>query len=81
MLMCVCGPERPQISSVYMGECSECSFSRRIAEPVAQFADLRFVAVIQMLRRAEDLDRRNPRAIHAVQPGSGQPVVDDDVCG
>src|SRR5450759_180411 len=26
MLMTACGPERPQISSVYMGECSECSF-------------------------------------------------------
>ena len=33
-----------------------------IAKPVPQFADLRFVPVVQMLRRAEDFDRRtSPR--------------------
>ena len=66
MLITECGPERPQISSVYIGECSECSFNLGIAKPVAQFGDLRLVAVVQVLPRAEDLDGGNARVLNSV---------------
>ncbi len=40
----------------------------RIAEPVAQFGDLRAVAIVQMLPRAENLHGGDARVLDLVQP-------------
>ncbi len=50
-----------------------------IAEPVAQFVDLRAIAIIQMLARAEDLDRRNAGLLDPVQPDRREPMIDEQV--
>ena len=63
MVTTACGPERPQISSVYMGEWSECRLQLGVAEPVAEFGDLRLVAIVEVLAGAENLDRGNARLL------------------
>ena len=68
MVMTDCGPERPQTSSVYIGECRSAELQLRIAEPVAEFGDLRLVAIVQMLAGAEDLDRGDAGVPDAVEP-------------
>ena len=60
MVMTACGPERPQISSLYMGECSECSFSSESRNQWPELGDLRLVAIVQVLARAEDLHGGDP---------------------
>ena len=52
-----------------------------IAKPVAQFGDLGFIAVVEMLRRAEDFDGGDSGAFDAVEPGRSEAVVDDRVRG
>ncbi len=79
MLITESGPVRPHTSSEYMGECSECSFELGIAKPVPQFGDLRFVAIVQMLARAEDLDQRNAGVPDAIQPDGGQAMFDEEM--
>ena len=62
----------PRISSLYMGECSECSLQLGIAEPVAQFRDLRLIAIIQVLARAE---RSPPREFRPAGSSASSAVV------
>ncbi len=52
-----------------------------IAKPVAELSDLRGVAPVEMLLRAENFDRLDARAFDAAEPGSGQAMIDDDVRG
>ena len=56
------------------GRMQRVQLQRGIAEPVPEFSDLRFVAVIEMLRRTEDLDGRDPGAS---PPGSARPWSGD----
>ncbi len=51
----------------------------RIAEPVAQLRDLRLVAIIQVLPRAENLHGGNPGLLDPPQQRRGQPVVHEQV--
>ena len=53
----------------------------RIAKPVAEFGDLRAVAIIQMLAGAEDLHQRNARVPDPLEPDRGQAVVDEQMSG
>src|SRR5208283_1010111 len=46
---------------------------------MAEFGDLRLVAIVQVLPRAEYLDRRNAGLLDALQRRAGQPVVDKHV--
>ena len=46
-----------------------------IAEPVAQFGDLRPVVIIQVLAGAENLDQRNARVPDPVQPDRGEAMI------
>ena len=52
-----------------------------IAEPVAQFGDLRLVAIVQVLARAEDLHGGNSGLLDSARAAPRQPVVDEQVRG
>src|SRR5665213_4585291 len=63
------------------GRMKRMQFETRIAEPVAEFGHLGLVAVIEMLRRAEDFNTSDTCAFHPVEPRGGQAVIDDGVAG
>ena len=50
-----------------------------IAKPMAEFADLRGVAIVQVLSRAKELDRGNTRLPDLLEPGGGEPMICEDV--
>ena len=52
-----------------------------IAEPVAEFGDLRLVAIVQVLARAENLDRGNAGLLDSAEQRRRQPVIDEQVRG
>jgi hypothetical protein len=56
-------------------------FDLGIAKPVAQFVDLRFVAIVQVLACAEDFHQRDSGVPDAVEPLRGEVMIDEQMCG
>src|SRR5579862_1976792 len=54
---------------------------RRIAKPVSQFGDLRAIAIIQVLARAENLDQRNAGVPNPIEPYGRQAMPDEEMRG
>jgi hypothetical protein len=54
-------------------------FQSGVAKPVAQLRDLRAIAVIQVLPRAEDLHRVDSRALHLIELRNREPVIHKQV--
>ena len=52
-----------------------------IAEPVAQFGDLRLIAIIQVLARAENLYRGDSGVLNFSEQRGCQPVIDEQMRG
>src|ERR1700730_6524179 len=50
-----------------------------IAKPVAEFGDLGFVRIVQVLPRAENLYRADTRLLDPAEQCHGEPVVDEQV--
>ena len=53
----------------------------RIAEPMAEFIDLRPVPVIEMLAGAKDLDSRKPGGPDSFEPNRCEPIANEQVAG
>src|SRR3954465_987182 len=53
----------------------------RIAEPVPEFGDLRLVATVQMLTRAENLYRGDSGMLDFTEQCRGQSVIDEQMRG
>ena len=54
-------------------------FEFGIAEPVAEFGDLRLVAIIQVLTRAEDLDCADTGLLDSAEQGRRQAMIHEQV--
>ncbi len=50
-----------------------------IAKPMAEFADLRLIAVIQVLPSAKYFHGRDAGLLHAVQPRDRQTMIDKEM--
>src|SRR5579883_2467998 len=56
-------------------------FHFRVTKPVTQFRDLRLIAIVQVLARAEDFHRQNSRLLDAAQQRRSQAMIDKQVRG
>jgi hypothetical protein len=63
------------------GRVQSVHLQRGIAEPVAQFANLRTVAVIQVLARAIDLNAIETGIADSFQASRGKPLVYEKMSG
>ena len=68
----------PDIVAVH-GRVQRMQLQFGIAKPVAQLGDLRAIAIVQVLARAENLHRRDARLMDLIQPDGGQPMIHEQV--
>ena len=56
-------------------------FQIGLAEPVAEFLDLRLIAIVEVLARAENLYRGDSGLLNFSQQRRRQPVIDEQMSG